>query len=152
MIVFRLASGIYKNDISGTGARLYGGRWNSRGMQVLYTSSSIALCTVEISVRTPLNNLPINYFLIKIYIPDTLSIYQVPNEVLPDKWDVLPHGDFTQKLGDSFLKKSKYLIMKTPSACVAGDFNYLINPFHPDFDKVKVLESSPFEFDSRLFK
>lgn len=151
MIVFRLASGPYKEDISGTGARLFGGRWNSKGMQVLYTSSSIALCTVEIAVRTPLHSLPTDYFLIKIYIPDDLAIYQIPNEILPEKWDVMPHGDFTQRIGDSFLKKGDYLIMKTPSACVAGDFNYLINPFHQDFDKVKVLETQPFEFDTRLF-
>ncbi|AWV99141.1 RES family NAD+ phosphorylase [Arcticibacterium luteifluviistationis] len=151
MIVYRLASGPYKDDISGTGARLFGGRWNSKGMQVLYTSSSIALCTVEIAVRTPLHSLPMDYFLIKVYIPDDLAIYQIPNEVLPQKWDVLPHGDFTQKLGDSFLKKGNYLIMKTPSACVEGDFNYLVNPFHPDFDKVKIIETKKFEFDSRLF-
>ncbi|WP_341227059.1 RES family NAD+ phosphorylase [uncultured Arcticibacterium sp.] len=151
MIVYRLASGPYKEDISGTGARLFGGRWNSKGMQVLYTSSSIALCTVEISVRTPLHSLPIDYFLIKVYIPDDFAIYQIPNEVLPDGWDVLPHGDFTQKLGDSFLKKGDYLLMKTPSACVEGDFNYLINPFHPNFDKVKIIETKKFEFDSRLF-
>ncbi|MGK0136728.1 MAG: RES domain-containing protein [Algoriphagus sp.] len=137
MIVYRLASGIYKNDISGTGAWLYGGRWNSRGMQVLYTSSSITLCTVEIAVKTPLHSLPKDYFLIKIYMPDDLAIYQLPNDVLPEKWDMLPHGDFTQKLGDSFLKKGDYLVIKSPSACVEGDFNYLFNPFYPDFDKVK---------------
>ncbi len=152
MIVYRLAAVSYAKDISGTGARLFGGRWNSRGMQVLYTSSSIALCTVEIAVRTPLHNLPLNYFLIKIYVPDALAIYQIPNEVLPENWNVLPHGDITQKLGDAFLKKGEYLVMKTPSASVKGDFNYLINPFHPDFDKVKIIETEPFEFDSRLFE
>jgi RES domain-containing protein len=151
MIVYRLSSGTFKNDISGTGARLYGGRWNSRGMQMLYTSSSIALCTVEIAVRTPLHSLPKDYQLIKIYIPDEIAVYQLPNEDLPYQWNVLPHGDATQKLGDTFLNNGQYLIMKTPSACVAGDFNFLINPFHSDFNKVKILETLHFEFDSRLF-
>lgn len=151
MIVYRLASGSHKNDISGTGARFFGGRWNSRGMQMLYTSSSIALCTVEIAVRTPLQTLPKNYFLLKIYIPDEMAVYQLTNSLLPENWDVMPHGDATQKLGDYFLKKMDYLVMKAPSACVKGDFNYLVNPFHPEFDKLKILETQVFEFDSRLF-
>ncbi len=151
MIVYRLATRKFKNDISGTGARLYGGRWNSRGTQLLYTSSSIALCTLEIAVRTPLNNLPTDYFLLSIYIPESTAILQLPESELPRDWSVLPHGDATQRIGDNFAKNAQYLTLKVPSASAQGDFNFLLNPFHSDFSQVKIIESRPFEFDSRLF-
>lgn len=148
MIVYRLSKSVYANDLSGKGAELVGGRWNSRGNAVLYTSQSIALCVTEIAVHVPLGILPKDYDLIHIEIPDD-NILEVKR--LPKDWQTFPHADSTQKIGDKFLRDKKYLVLKVPSAAVQGEFNFLVNPRHPDFDKVKIKKKEKFSFDERLF-
>ncbi|TPE45854.1 RES family NAD+ phosphorylase [Pontibacter mangrovi] len=151
MIVYRLSRGLYRNDLSGRGAELAGGRWNSRGTAILYTSESIALCTVEIAVHMPLGIVPKDYFLVRIELPDTASIKELPEAELPDDWKSFPHANSTQELGDLFVQEMEHLVLKVPSATVQGTFNYLINPRHADFPQVKVVQTIPFEFDKRLF-
>lgn len=148
MVVYRLSKSLYANDLSGKGAELVGGRWNSKGNAVLYTSQSIALCVTEIAVHIPLGILPKDFELIHIEIPEDL-ILEIKK--LPKDWQTFPHSDSTQKIGDKFLKDLKYLILKVPSAAVQGEFNYLINPKHKDFEKVKIRKKEKFSFDDRLF-
>ncbi|UOB17525.1 RES family NAD+ phosphorylase [Abyssalbus ytuae] len=152
MIVYRLCKEKYKTDLSGKGAEKAGGRWNSKGTAVVYTCNSRALCTIEIAVHTPLGNIPLDYHILKIEIPDNKSIiYQLKKSELPENWKSLPHPNSTQIIGDNFIRENKYLLIKVPSAIVKGDYNYLINPYHKDFSKVKILETELFEFDERLF-
>lgn len=148
MIVYRLSKSLYAGDLSGKGAEIVGGRWNSRGFAVLYTSQSIALCVTEIAVHIPLGILPKDYELIHIEIPDS-EVFEIKK--LPKDWNIFPHSDSTQKLGDKFLKENKFLLMKVPSAAVQGEFNWLINPRHPLFSEVKILKREKFTFDDRLF-
>ena len=72
MIIYRLCNEEYKDDISGTGAKLAGGRWNSIGVPVLYTSEHISLAVLEILVNTNTNLIPLSYYLFKIEVPDTI--------------------------------------------------------------------------------
>ena len=148
MIVYRLSKKIYAQDLSGKGAEISGARWNSKGHAVLYTGHSIALCVAEIAVHIPLGILPFDYVLVHIEVPEN-SIFE-PKK-LPKNWNVFPHPNETQKLGDTFLKDNKNLVMKVPSAAVQGEFNFLLNPKHEDFDKVKVVKVEEFSFDKRLF-
>ena len=150
MIVFRLSKAKYARDLSGKGAEKAGGRWNSKGTPMVYTSASRALCTAEIAVHTPLGILPNDYHLITLQIPDH-SIWVFPDTDLPDDWKLFPHPDTTQKMGDLFIRSQAYLTMRVPSVVVQGDYNFLVNPDHSDFDQVKVLEIEPFSFDKRLF-
>lgn len=151
MIVFRLSKARYARDLSGKGAEIAGGRWNSKGIPVIYTSASRALCTTEIAVHTPLGNIPEDYHIISIRIPDA-SVFELPSAKLPKDWKVFPHSLTTQKLGDQFVRDNKHLVLRVPSAVVQGDFNYVINVRHPEFSKVKITETQPFSFDERLFK
>jgi RES domain-containing protein len=151
MIVYRLSKSNYSSDISGKGAELSGGRWNSKGIPIIYTSDSRALCTAEIAVHTPLGILPGNYDLISIEIPDD-SILETDISSLPANWKFFPHPNSTQKTGDSFVKAGLYISLKVPSAVIQGDFNYLINPAHKEFARVKILNIEPYSFDERLFK
>ncbi|MBC5991545.1 RES family NAD+ phosphorylase [Pontibacter cellulosilyticus] len=151
MIVYRLSRSKFRNDLSGKGAELAGGRWNSKGIPMLYTSESIALCTVEIAVHMPLGIVPLDYCLVRIELPDFKELPEIKLEELPEVWKTFPHANVTQELGDNFILEEKHLILKVPSATVQGNHNYLINPRHPDFSKVKLLDSAPFEFDKRLF-
>lgn len=151
MIVFRLSKAKFARDLSGKGAEIAGGRWNSKGIPVLYTSASRALCTTEIAVHTPLGNVPMDYHIISIKIPDA-SVYELPETKLPKDWKEFPHSLSTQEIGDRFVRESKFLVMRVPSAVVQGDFNYIINVRHADFSKIKITETLPFSFDERLFK
>jgi RES domain-containing protein len=152
MIVFRLSKTKYSSDLSGKGAEKAGGRWNSKGNALLYTSQSRALCTTEIAVHTPLGIIPSDHSIISIHIPDNIQMLEIAPIDLSRDWKSYPHPHSTQSLGDKFLLENKFLVMKAPSAIVQGEFNYLINPGHPGFSKIKVLEIEPFTFDERLFK
>ena len=149
MIVYRLSKGQYANDLSGKGAELVGGRWNSRGNAMLYTSQSIALCVTEIAVHVPLGILPKDYQLIHIEIPDE-DLLEMKR--LPKDWQSFPHSNSTQMIGDKFLKEHKHLVFKVPSAAVQGEFNYLVNPRHKNFNQIKIVKMEDFNFDERLFR
>ena len=152
MIVFRLSHTEYCNDLSGKGASIYGGRWNSKGKSLLYTSDSRALCITEVAVHTPLGIVPVDYSLGIIEIPDTSMIQEISLGQLPDDWKSFPHSASTQLIGDQFIRDRKKLILKVPSAVVPGEYNYLINPAHPEFSTITLLRTEPFIFDERLFK
>lgn len=151
MEVFRLSSAKYANDLSGTGAKIHGGRWNRKGDAVLYTAGTRALALVEVLVHTTNAFLPLNYRLITIYIPDD-SILMIPTKSLPDDWNNIEPSDSTTKISTSWLSANEYLTMRVPSVVVEGEYNFLINPAHPDFSKVKVLRNEAFNFDNRLMK
>lgn len=151
MIVFRLSKSVYANDLSGRGAEIAGGRWNSKGTAMVYTSESRALCTTEIAVHTPLGILPLDYVIIAIEIPNTLQVQEIKPHALPEDWKSLPHSHSTQELGDAFVSNYKFAVLKVPSAVVQGEYNYLLNPAHRDFKKIKVKLIEPFDFDERLF-
>ena len=150
MIVYRLSKGKYYRDLSGKGAEIHGGRWNSNGTALLYTSQSRALTFAEISMHIPLGIVPKDYFLTTIEIPDTADILELTEVDMPADWRSNPHSDSTQKIGDEFATELKHLVLRVPSAVVPGDFNYLINPFHSMMREVTIADVEPFEFDSRF--
>ena len=151
MIVYRLSKKKYSADLSGRGAEKAGGRWNSKGLPMVYTSESRALCTTEIAVHSPLGNIPTDYYLTTIEIP-AASILEIKQADLPKDWKAIPHSNSTQLIGDKFLSENKFLVLKVSSVVVQGDFNYLLNPEHRLFPKVKITKTELFEFDERLFK
>ncbi|MES2678756.1 MAG: RES family NAD+ phosphorylase [Bacteroidota bacterium] len=151
MIVFRLASLKFSKDLSGKGAQKSGGRWNSKGTLMIYTGMTRALCTTEIAVHTPLGIVPEDYTLSSIQLPDTAKILKLDAAKLPTNWKTFPHPNATQLLGDKFIADNRYLVMQVPSAVVQGEFNFLLNPGHKDFNKIKILKTEAFAFDQRLF-
>ncbi len=151
MKVFRLAKRAYADDLSGKGAEKAGARWNSKGTAMLYTSQLRALCVVEIAVHLPIGNIPSVYSMVEIEIPGELETEVVSEEILYEGWNSLPHSQFTQNIGDKFILQNKFLILRVPSAVVKGDCNYLINPGHKDFNRIEIVNISPFSFDERLF-
>jgi RES domain-containing protein len=152
MILYRLSKQQFIHDLSGKGAELNGGRWNSKGVQVLYMAESRALAAIEIAVHMPLGIVPSNYYLAIIELPEIERASMVAIEDLPPNWNRHPFLRITQSIGDGFIKENKHLLLQAPSATIKGDHNYLINPNHPDFKKIIITSTEPFEFDSRLFK
>jgi RES domain-containing protein len=152
MIVYRLSKQKYSDDLTGIGAEIAGGRWNHKGTRVLYTSDSRALCTAEIAVHAPIGLIPKDYYIITVEVPDDIGIKEVNIEDLPKSWRDFPYIGITQELGEEFIKNGDTIILKVPSAVVQGDYNYLINPSHKDFKKIKIKSKEAFSFDERLFK
>jgi RES domain-containing protein len=150
--VYRLSKQIYADDLTGAGAELAGGRWNHKGTRMLYTSDSRALCTAEIAVHTPMGVMPKDYFLVTIEIPDRIRIGEIALKDLSENWKDFPYTGITQEIGDEFIRQGELLVLKVPSAVVPGDFNYLINPEHKNFNKIKIKNKEPFSFDERLFR
>lgn len=152
MKLYRLSREKYATDISGTGAKLNGGRWNSRGKSALYTAENRSLAVLEVAVHMDFDLIPEDYFLIVIELPEKASIKNITVSDLSKHWDSLPHSESTQLLGDDFLDANQFLALKVPSAIVPHEYNFIINPLHPDFSKVKIITLEAFTFDNRLFK
>lgn len=151
MIVFRLSKGQFKDDLSGKGAERVGGRWNSAGVPMVYTAVSRALCTVEVAVHLPLLLLPSDYWLVSIEIPDDLNFAFLEEAELPPEWKSFPYADTTKNIGDTFITENKSAVLKVPSAVVQDEYNFLLNPRHFEFHRIKIVDTEPFEFDQRLF-
>ena len=149
MIVYRLAIDMYKDDLSGTGAKLLGGRWNSAGYAVLYTTENISLAVLEILVKADTENIPLTYHLLKISIPDDHNAVAITKNKLKAGWkDDL---GLTQWLGNEFIKAGESLLLKVPSAIVDEEHNFIINPKHPKFKTIKITSTKKFHLDKRLF-
>ncbi|HTD41452.1 MAG TPA: RES family NAD+ phosphorylase [Mucilaginibacter sp.] len=151
MIVYRLCRKTYANDLSGRGAEISGGRWNSKGIAALYTSSSRALCAIEIIVHVPAGIIPKDYHMVTIDIPDNISIKTMEAKDLPAKWNSNPISLSTQRIGNIFFSEQKEMVLKVPSSIIKEEWNYILNPLHKDFKKIKIINAEPFTFDKRLF-
>lgn len=153
MIVYRISKLAYIEDIEGTGAGLYGGRWNPPGISLLYTAGSISLACLEFLANNYHLMAPPDICLAKIEIP-TISLTELKVHQLPDHWDektFIPAA--TQQIGADFAHAKTHYVLKIPSYIVPEEHNYLINPSHPDHRKTTIKEVfDPFSMDSRLFK
>lgn len=147
MILFRCSLLKWAKDLSGTGAYLHGGRWNSPGTRMLYTAENNVLSAFEVALRVPLDQISKNYVMIPVDVPDEGEVY-IPR--LPSQWNI--DLEASRQLGDAFAKEGKYLLMKVPSALISDSFNYLINPGHVLIKKVKPLAPKSILFDRRLME
>jgi RES domain-containing protein len=148
MLLYRITRSLYANDLSGTGARLYGGRWNNIGRAMVYTASSRSLATLEALVHLPTAIIPDDFCLITIDAPE--DVFEPDTGIFPPNWNAYPEPEILKRTGDFFLKQNQHLLMKVPSAIVREEFNYLISPTHPKITRVKILKVQPFTFDERL--
>lgn len=149
MIIYRISNAIYSDDISGTGAKLTGARWNSKGFPMLYTAGHISLAILEMLVHTRFKDAGVQYDLLSIQIPQQAGLGKIDVKKLKKGW--IDDVNYSRFIGDEFIKEKQNLIMAVPSAIVQEENNYLINPLHPDFKKVKIVETRSFKTDERLF-
>jgi len=148
MILYRITNSKYADDLSGNGARLYGGRWNSEGRPMLYLASSRSLAVLESLAHIVATNIPDDLVMLTIEAP--VDFLAVPENILPDNWNEYPEQHILKQIGNSFLQRNEHLLLKVPSALVPEEFNYLMNPLHSKASKVKIINKSPFRFDERL--
>ena len=149
MIAYRLTTSEFADDLSGEGAKIYGGRWNPVGLSALYISEFISLSILEILVRANKFTSPGTYSLLSLQIHET-SVITIDLKKLKDGWQ--HHFEYTRSIGEDFLKMNQELVLKVPSAVVPQEHNFLINPLHKDFKKVKIIHSELLELDKRLLQ
>ena len=152
MEVYRLSREKFSSNLSGIGAAMKGARWNSVGIEMIYTASNRSLAMAEVAVHLSLATLPDDYMMMTIYIPDNISLTKLSISDLPLDWNKFPHPSTTQSIGDKFVSENLYCVLQIPSSVTEGDYNLLINPHHPEFKKISILETKKFVFDQRLFK
>jgi RES domain-containing protein len=150
MEVYRIAQEKYATDLSGNGAKLYGGRWNSEGIVALYTSSSRSLALLETLAHTNAALLAEKiYLLVTLSVPASLKPEIIALDKLPRDWDSRDQLTGTQRAGDLFLQKQKSLLLAVPSVLMPEEFNYVLNPLHPDMRKLKITHQRRMRFDKR---
>ncbi len=152
MRVFRLSKKKYAEELSGKGAAKFGNRWNSKGTEIIYSADSRALAMAEVAVHLTIATLPSDFVMMEIDIPKEIPVKVLDLKDLPDFWNSHPPNISTQKIGDQFIDALDFCLMKVPSAVVQGDFNFLINPYHKQFKKIKIVELKAFPFDRRMFE
>jgi RES domain-containing protein len=155
MKVYRIEREKYLDSVlSGGGAsKMEGYRWNSINTSVVYTSASRALATLEVSVHIDLSeDLPTDRFYVEIDIPEDVKIVELNMDDLPTNWDSKPPILETQFIGDDFVALGSAAVLKVPSSIVPPEFNYLINPAHPESVKIKVVSVEALVFDGRMVK
>ncbi len=149
MIVYRISNPAYSDDISGTGAKKMGSRWNSMGIPMLYTAGHISLSVLEMLVNTNFKDYNVALDLMYINFPDQQFISKINAGSLKDNWK--DDFEYTRFMGDEFTRQNKSLLLQVPSAVIAEEFNYLANPLHSDFKKIKIIKTRSFWPDKRLF-
>lgn len=152
MEVYRLAREKFATPLSGKGAASKGARWNSIGVELIYSAQNRSLAMAEVAVHFTLATIPEDYVMITITIPDEIEITKVGEEDLPEDWKEFPHPISTQRVGNDFVSENKYCVLLIPSVVTQGDFNVLINPYHKDFSKITISKIEKFPFDRRIFK
>lgn len=149
MIAYRICNSLYKDDVSGTGSKLTGGRWNSVGIPVLYLSEHVSLSVLEMLINNQFKDFAISLSLLIISLPEKIEIAEIKVGKLKDLWQ--EDFSYTRFMGNEFIKTANTLVLKVPSAVISEENNYLINPLHADFKKIKILKTKSFRTDKRLF-
>lgn len=145
---YRISNSKHAEDLSGEGAYLFGGRWNSIGVRMLYSSESSSLSILEVLAYVT-NTTFATKSIITLEIPKD-SVREIPLEVLKPGWDIVPASDYTKKIGDDWIKSMESLALIVPSVVNKHERNILINPLHTDFRKIKIISNDEFGFDRRL--
>lgn len=151
MKIYRISKKQYINDLSGEGARLFGGRWNKKGHSMLYFSESLSLCVLEILVHLDYQFLTKEYQCIEAEIPDKTIKPIVNHNDLKSVWRNNPPTIYTQQIGSDWLLENKNLAMKVPSAVLPVQHNILINPKHPNISDLKIIKQESLLLDERVF-
>jgi len=151
MIVYRIAKKEYIEDLSGNGAKRTGGRWNPKGIPILYCASTSSLAILEKLVSIDMDLLPEDLCIAALEIPKS-KILKIPEEELPKNWNHYPSPDALKSIGKSWIELGNFCTLQIPSAVNSMESYYLINVKHPLMEKIKIKEVTPFRIDNRLSK
>jgi RES domain-containing protein len=137
---------------SGEGALRYDGRWHRKGTPVVYASESRSLAALEQLVHLSRQRLPPHFVCFAVDVPENLPISVVRIGDLPRGWHGHPAPVELREIGTRWAESGRSVCLRVPSAVVRGEHNFLLNPRHPDFRKLRIRRPEPFDFDPRLVR
>jgi RES domain-containing protein len=147
--VWRLVTARYAaTAFSGEGARLYGGRWNRKGVPMVYTAGSQSLAVLEALVQD--QPLRARYLMIPATLPNNIKIERIAPEELPKHWRSPAAREALQAIGGEWVNRRSSAVLAVPSAVIPAETNYLLNPLHPQFGKIGIGEAQELVTDVRL--
>jgi len=147
MILYRITLAVHADKLAASGNPA---RWNTKYVRVIYTSSSKSLACLENIVHRNSLGLNAQFKVIIIEVPAHLKIEKINEKSLQPGWQEFQNIPQTRKMGDDWIAKGVAAILQVPSVIIPGEFNYLLNPRHEDFSKIKYIGNEPFEFVGRL--
>lgn len=154
-VAWRVADRVYTeppfNPFDGEGARLYGGRWNTAGVPVVYAAGACSLALLEVLVHVPDLVVLKGYVVYRVEIPDEL-IAEVPFDELPENWNQPGLVPDLRRLGDEWVRSRRSAALRVPSAIIPVEYNFVLNPRHPEFERIDVGPREPLPVDPRLLK
>jgi len=136
----------------GEGARLSGGRWNLRGTPVVYTSATLSLAAFEYFVNVDPDDAPGDLVAMPADIPEALAVSSIVIARLPRNWRAAPAPRALGRMGTTWARERKTAVLAVPSAVIPQERNYLLNPLHPLFPRIRIGGGEPFAFDPRMWK
>lgn len=145
---YRLVQARWAQDaMSGEGARIAGGRWNPPGWPAVYLAGSRSLAALEVVVHAPREVLSLEWQIFEVDVPD--GMIETARR-LPKDWQVLPSSPTARRFGEAWLRESRSLALRVPSAIVPQESILLLNPRHPEVSRLRVSEPESFRFDPRI--
>jgi RES domain-containing protein len=148
MELYRITKTQYATDFSGTGGFYGPGRWHREGTRILYLSEYISLAKLEVLANSRI--IPKNQSLVTVEISDDASIKYITSKDLPIGWAAIPYLEELATISEKWIADQKFWIMRVPSAHSPTEFNYLLNPLHPEHSMLKLISIGPHPFDPRL--
>lgn len=125
-------------------------RWNSDRVQLLYTAGSRSLACLENLVHRSGEGSNANFRIMVIEIPDDIKQVEIVLKDLPKKWAEVSHYEYCRRIGDDWIRKGKTCLLTVPSSIISQEKNILLNPAHPEFNRIKLKRAEKFYFDQRL--
>lgn len=136
--------------LTGEGARLYGGRWNQKGVPMVYTAGSQSLAMLEMLVQD--DPLRARYTMIPVRVPANLRVESLDVARLPSNWQTAAARERLQAIGGEWIASARSAVLAVPSAIIPSETNYLLNPLHRSFGRVEIGTPQPFVTDLRLLR
>jgi RES domain-containing protein len=137
---------------NGEGARRFGGRWNSKGKSVVYTSATLSLAALETLVHMEIEDAGNMFAYIRADIPEDIQIDRIDINQLPSNWRNIPAPPSLAAIGNQWFDSGNTAVLAVPSAVIPIENNYLINPLHRDFSRIQIYDPQSFELDPRMWK
>lgn len=137
------------NAFDGEGARLFGSRWSSPGVRVVFTSETLSLATLEILIHLQSSSILKSYVTFSVEFSEE-AVQDVDHTLLPKDWRNSPPQLKTQIIGDNWVRSASSAILRVPSAVIVHEHNFLMNPLHPEFAKLAISVPRPLVIDPRL--
>jgi RES domain-containing protein len=151
--VYRLLREPYAaTPFDGEGGYRYGGRWSAPGTRIVYTAEHLSLAMIEYLVHLDPNHPPKDLVLARAQVADDLPKLQLEKEELPGGWQDYPAPESLALIGDKFIRDAEAAVLIVPSAVAPTESNWLLNPHHPDFRKIKLERTESFHYDPRLLR